>query len=130
MGFANYYWYTPLFAIRGYFVKFNSHSQFVDLIAQTGIVGLACFVWIFIEIGLLGIKLVKSIPDGFAKAYVLGALGGLAGTLVAAYLVDWVLPFVYNIGMNGFRASILAWLFLGGIVSIEQIALHHVNSQT
>ena len=50
-----------------------------------------------------------------------GALGGLGGTLVAAVLVDWVLPFVYNIGMTGFRSSILAWVFLGGLVSIEQI---------
>ena len=128
MGFANYYWYTPLFPIRGYDVRFNSHSQFVDLIAQTGLVGLTCFIWFFIEVGLLGLKVVKSAPEGFAKAYIYGALGGLAGTLVAGYLVDWVLPFVYNIGMTGFRASVLAWLFLGGIVSIEQIVRHQANS--
>jgi len=128
MGFANYYWYTPLFPIRGYFIKFNSHSQFVDLIAQTGLVGLTCFIWFFIEVGLLGLKLVKSIPEGFAKAYVYGALGGLAGTMVAGYLVDWVLPFVYNIGMTGFRASVLAWLFLGGVVSIEQIVRHQAST--
>ena len=101
MGFANYYWYTPLFPIRGYYVRFNSHSQFVDLIAQTGLVGLTCFIWFFGEVGFLGLKLIKSAPEGFAKGYIYGALGGLAGTLVAAYLVDWVLPFVYNIGMNG-----------------------------
>lgn len=121
MGFANYYWYTPLFLIRGYPVKFNSHSQFVDLLAQTGILGLASFIWFFAEVTLLGFKLTKSVPEGFAKGYIYGVLGGIAGTLVAAYLVDWVLPFVYNIGMNGFRASMLAWLFLGGVVSIEQI---------
>jgi hypothetical protein len=128
MGFANYYWYTPLFPIRGYFVRFNSHSQFVDLIAQTGILGLACFLWFFTEVGFLGMRLLKRSPEGFAKGYLYGALGGLIGTLVAAYLVDWVLPFVYNIGMNGFRASILAWLFLGGIVSIEQIVRRQANS--
>ena len=127
MGFANYYWYTPLFPIRGYAVVFNSHSQFVDLIAETGVLGLACFVWIFAAVGLLGLKLAKTAPDGFALGYVYGALGGLAGTLVAAYLVDWVLPFVYNIGMNGFRASILAWLFMGGLVSIEQIVRRKIT---
>jgi hypothetical protein len=37
-------------------------------------------------------------------------------------LGDWVLPFVYNIGLAGFRASVLGWLFLGGLVSLEQIA--------
>jgi hypothetical protein len=27
LGFANYYWYTPLFPIRGYAVSFNSHNR-------------------------------------------------------------------------------------------------------
>lgn len=121
LGFANYYWYTPLFPIRGWSVQFNSHSQYVDILAQTGIVGLVGFLWIFVELGLIGWRLRKIVPEGFAQAYVYGALGGLVGTLAAAVLVDWVLPFAYNIGMRGFRASILAWLFLGGLVSLEQI---------
>lgn len=121
MGFGNYYWYTPLFPIRGWYVRFNSHSQYVDLIAQTGYVGLICFSWIFFEIIRLGFSLRQRVPDGFAKGYVYGAIGGLVGTLVAGWLVDWVLPFSYNIGMNGFRASVLAWLFMGGLAAIEQI---------
>jgi len=36
-------------------------------------------------------------------------------------LADWVLPFVYNIGLAGFRASVLGWLFLGGLVTLEQM---------
>ncbi len=50
MGFSNYYWYTPLFPIRGWHVSFNSHSQFVDLIAQTGYFGLISFLWLFFAI--------------------------------------------------------------------------------
>ena len=121
MGFANYYWYTPLIPIRGWTVNFNSHSQFVDIYAQMGIFGLIGFLWIFWAIAWLGIKLRKRAPEGFASAYVYGVLGGLAGTFFAAALVDWVLPFVYNIGMNGFRGSMLAWIFMGGLVSLEQI---------
>jgi O-antigen ligase len=121
LGFANYYWYTPLFPIRGFSVVFNSHSQYVDLIAEVGLLGLAAYLWFFAAAGRLGWKLRTTAPPGFARAYVYGALGGLAGTLVAGFLVDWVIPFVYNIGMTGFRASVLFWLFLGGLVSIEQI---------
>jgi O-antigen ligase len=121
LGFSNYYWYTPLFAIRGWFISFNSHSQFVDLIAQTGILGLGCFLWLFWENGRLAWRLRGKVSDGFAQAYVHGILAGLVGTLVAAALVDWVLPFVYNIGFRGFRASILPWVFLGGLVGLEQI---------
>jgi hypothetical protein len=42
---------------------------------------------------------------------------------VAAFLVDWVLPFVYNIGLTGFRASVLPWIFIGGLIAIEQMEL-------
>jgi len=61
------------------------------------------------------------VPEGFARAYVYGALGGLAGTLVAGMLADWLIPFVYNVGLAGFRTSVLAWLFLGGLVAMEQV---------
>jgi len=121
LGFANYYWYTPLFPIQGYAVSFNSHNNYVDIAAQTGLLGLACFVWFFWEVGRLGWRLRKRVPAGFARAYVYGALGGLVGMVVTAMLGDWVLPFFYNIGLNGFRSSMLGWLFLGGLVSLQQM---------
>lgn len=121
LGFANYYWYTPLFPIRGYAVSFNSHNNYIDIAAQTGVVGLACFLWFFWESGWLGWRLLKQVPDGFARAYVYGALGGLVGTLVLAMLGDWVLPFFYNIGLTGFRGSLFVWLFLGGLVCLEHM---------
>jgi len=85
LGFSNYYWYTPLFPIRGWRVSFNSHSQYVDLIAQTGILGFICFLWLFFEAGLLGWKLKDHLPDGFARAYTYGVLAGVVRTLVAAF---------------------------------------------
>lgn len=126
LGFGNYHFYTPLIPIRGYFVQFNSHNQYIDLVAQTGLIGLGCILWFFWEVGKLGWWLLERVPEGFSRAYVFGALGGLAGTIFAGFLVDWFLPFVYNIGLGGFRASVLAWVFLGGLVTIEQIT----NRQT
>jgi hypothetical protein len=122
LGPANYYHYTPLYSILGWYVKFNSHNQYVDIVAQTGLLGLACFLWFAWEVGRLGWRLRTRVTEGFAQAYVYGALGGLVGTLVAGMLADWVLPFVYNVGLVGFRSSVLAWLFLGGLVSLEQMA--------
>ena len=121
LGFANYYWYTPLFPIRGYAVSFNSHNNYVDIVAQTGLVGLVCILWFFWEVGRLGWRLRKDAPSGFAQAYVYGALGILAGMVAAGMFGDWVLPFFYNIGLNGFRTSMLGWLFLGGMVSLTQM---------
>jgi len=88
LGPSNYHWYTPLFPIRGYAVRFNSHNQYVDLIAQTGFLGLACFLWFFGAVGWLGWQLRDRVQGGFAQAYVYGALGGVVGTLASAALGD------------------------------------------
>jgi O-antigen ligase len=128
-GPANYYWYTRLYRIRGYEVVFNSHNQYVDIDAQIGLLGLACVLWFAWEVGRVGWRLRTQAAEGFAQAYVYGALGGLAGMLASGMLVDWFLPFVYNIGLNGFRGSMLTWLFLGGLVALEQITLHQAVSQ-
>ena len=60
------------------------------------------------------------LPGGFARAYAYGVLAGVIATVFAGFLVDWVLPFVYNIGFTGFRASILPWIFCGALVSMER----------
>lgn len=130
MGFANYYWYTPLFPIRGWRVSFNSHSQFVDLIAEIGYIGLLAFLWMFWEFGRLAWNMTKQLPEGFARAYAYGVLAGLCATLIAAFLGDWVLPFVYNVGLAGFRASILPWIFVGGLISLEQIYIHNFDGSS
>jgi O-antigen ligase len=122
LGPANYYWYTPLLRIGGYYgLRFNSHNQYVDLIAQIGLVGLAVFGWFVWEIGRFGWRLRQIAPDGFAQGFVNGALAGLAGSLVAGMLGDWILPFVYNVGFFGFRASLFSFLFLGSLVALKKI---------
>jgi O-antigen ligase len=119
-GLANYYWYTRIFPIWGNYVSFNSHNNYMDILIQTGLLGLACFLWFFYESARLGWKLREIAPAGFERAYVYGALGGLIGTVIAAFLGDWVIPFVYNVGLAGFRFSMLGWLFLAGLVIIER----------
>jgi O-antigen ligase len=124
LGPANYYWYTPLFPIRGYFVSFNSHSQYVDMVAQFGIVGLLVFAWFLFEIARVAWRTWRNpLDDEFAHAYVYGAIGGFAATIVAGFFGDWLLPFFYNVGMYGFRASVLPWIFIGGLVALSAMNL-------
>lgn len=120
LGPANYYWYTPLFPILGYSVRFSSHNNYVDIVAQTGLLGLSFFLWFVFTVAVVGFKLVKSLPAGFERAYVIGVLGGLTGTLAAGMFGDWMIPFVYNVGLNGLRASLIGWVFLGGLIALEQ----------
>ncbi|UCF26761.1 MAG: hypothetical protein JSW42_08845, partial [Chloroflexota bacterium] len=110
-----------LFPIMGYYVEFNSHNNYIDMIAQIGVLGLFFYLWFSWEIINVGWGLIKKKLDNFSQAYVIGAMGGLVGMLVAGMLGDWVIPFVYNVGMRGFRASVLGWIFLGGLVVIERL---------
>lgn len=115
-------WFHPLI---------NSHNNYVDLFAHTGIVGLALFFWFAWALFRLGWRLSARHSAGFIGGYVNSMTAAWVGCLVIMLLADWMLPFVYNIGFPGFPASLLVWLFLGGLVALEQITgIEPMHEQT
>ena len=120
LGPSNYYYYTPLYSLMGYYVQFNSHNNYWDLAAQVGLLGLGVFIWMVASLTWTGWKLRRQVTTGFQSGFVNAALAGLAGTLVSGLLADWFMPFVYNIGFEGFRGAVFAWMFLGGLVAVER----------
>ena len=100
----------------------NSHNNYVDIFSQTGVIGLALFLWFMAEVALLAWRLRKRYRAGFLSGYVNGILAAWAGIMVAMMFLDWFLPFVYNVGFPGFQASVLVWLFFGGLVALEKLA--------
>jgi O-antigen ligase len=121
LGPSNYYNAVELYPILGYNVRFSSHNNYVDLVAQTGLLGLAAFFWFVAAYAREAWSLRFRPADGFARTYVNACLGALVAMLAAGFLGDWFLPFVYNVGLKGFRASVLGWLFLGGVIAIKGI---------
>ncbi len=106
------YWMDP---------KVNSHNNYVDLFAHGGLVGLAFFFWFVAALARLGWQLHHRFQSGFAAGYVNAMLAAGAASLTLMLLADWLLPFVYNIGFVGFQASVLVWLFLGGLVALDNL---------
>ncbi|MEW5976914.1 MAG: O-antigen ligase family protein [Acidobacteriota bacterium] len=121
LGPANYYHYTPLYSILGWHVTFTSHNNYIDLIAQVGLIGILAFFWLIFEVSRMTVRLGSKMPFGFAKGYMIGVTGGLAATLVSGMLADWIIPFVYNVGIRGFRSSLLFWVFLGGALALKRM---------
>jgi O-antigen ligase len=109
-------------------VKISSHNNYVDLFAHSGLVGLGLFVWFAVEVTKLGLRLRDRFAEGFASGYVNGMLAAWAGALVVMLLLDWILPFVYNVGFLGFQASVLVWLFLGGLLSLEAMDTSQIGT--
>lgn len=132
LGLANYmfYWADPSFVpLSRLQVGWNtwdfwgyappSHNMFVDIYAQTGLLGLGLFLWAMGAALWLMFSLARRLPPGFSRAYVYGVLCGFAAMLAGSFLfADWLIPFVYNITITGFRHSVYAWILLGSVLSI------------
>jgi len=114
----------PLLYRRAFWVipQVSSHNNYVDLFSHVGLLGLGLFLWFSAEVIGLGLRLRSHFAEGFAAGYVNAMLAAWAGSLILMLFADWILPFVYNIGFPGFQASVLVWLFLGGLVALEQMA--------
>lgn len=97
----------------------NMHNNYADIFGQMGLAGILAFTWLAVALVVMVLRAIRAEGPGFGRAYAVACLGGLAGTLFAGLLGDWILPFVYNIGLNGFRDSYLPWLLLGGIVVLN-----------
>ena len=128
-GPANYYYYTENLPILGWYVRFFSHNTYQDLLVQTGVLGLLAFCWLAFEISWMTLRVYRRVPAGFARAYALGALGGLTGSLVAGWLGDWIIPFYYNAGILGFRSSLFFWVFLGGILALNRMTFSQSEAE-
>lgn len=127
LGPAAYRPYTRMNPLRyrgAYYIRpwISSHNNYVDLFAHVGLLGLGLFAWFAAEVTRLGFRLRTYFTQGFAAGYVNAMLATGVGSLILMLLADWILPFVYNIGFPGFQASLLGWLFLGGLVALEQMA--------
>jgi O-antigen ligase len=114
---------TPLQYQHTYWVRpmVSSHNNYVDLFAHGGLLGLALFGWLVAAITRTGLQVRARYTTGFAAGYANGVLATGAAALVLMVFADWILPFVYNIGFPGFQASVLVWLFMGGLVALEQM---------
>ena len=93
----------------------------MDLFAQVGLLGLALFFWFAVEVIRLGLRLRARFTEGFAPAMSMPCWRPGSAHWSSWLFADWILPFVYNIGFPGFQASVLVWLFLGGLVALEQM---------
>lgn len=98
----------------------STHSNYVDILAQTGLVGTAFFVWFLVAMGATARRAWQRVPrEGFFQALAVGCIGGYVGTLVAMGLGDWFLPFAYNQTIAGYDYTVWGWLFMGVLVGLS-----------
>jgi O-Antigen ligase len=115
VGYAPYYLaYFPSNSLA-------THSNLLDIFAETGLIGSGLFVWFVVAALRATVRTRRRWPTGFGAGFVNGALGGLVGMVVAMAFGDWVIPFVYNQTIAGFRYTVHSWLFLGALAAMQRI---------
>ena len=117
-GYA-YYYYT---VFRGSEFSLSTHSGYVDILLETGLVGALAFAWLFVAIGRSGWRACRRWKVGFEGGFAYGAVGAFFGIVVAIALGDWLIPFVYNQTIAGYRYTVHSWVFLGMLVGLAGLS--------
>lgn len=113
-GYAVYF--QSLYA--GSSFSMSTHNNYLDVLAETGIVGSLVFVWLLLSLVVVGWKARSRWQSGFEGAYAHSAFAALFGLIVAMAMGDWFIPFVYNQTIAGFRFTVHSWVFLGFMAAL------------
>lgn len=125
MGPVGYFFYLTVY-IGGFFQL--SHNTYVDMIAQTGIVGFVIYLWMWGSIGWLTLKTYLIAPArGFRKGLATSLMAVWPVTMVVMLLGDWVIPFPYTQSLNGISYTIWPWLLVGITGALYYEMTHNPN---
>ena len=86
----------------------HAHNEFLEIAAETGILGLGAFLWVLMVFFRKGIGLIRKEEDGYQRALNIGLISGVAG-LLATNLVGVNLRFP--------SSAIFLWLAMGLVMS-------------
>jgi O-antigen ligase len=118
-GYAAYF--QSLYA--GSHFSMSTHNNYLDVLAETGILGSVVFLTFFGTLLFVGWRARRRWRTGFVGGYAQGAFAGLIGLIVAMSQGDWFIPFVYNQTIAGYRYTVLSWVFLGFLASLAALRL-------
>jgi hypothetical protein len=116
-GYAAYYMsYFPSEAMA-------THSNYIDILSQTGVVGLFFCLWFLGALAWMGYQLhlrLRGHAD-FSEGLASATLAGCIGCVVSMALGDWMFPFVYTQTIAGFDYAVYSWVLLGAMVALSSI---------
>jgi O-antigen ligase len=96
-----------------------AHNQFLSVLAEMGVQGLACFLLVIIMIGRVALERFNTAISDTGKAIALAYLGYFAALLIATFFTDsFVASTAAGGGTGPFISMSYPWLFLGLVLSI------------
>jgi hypothetical protein len=100
-----------------------THNNIIDLLAQTGVVGLTLVLWFFFSLAWLGFKLTQRVSGrhDFVEAMANTAFAGTIASIVMMVFGDWLFPFTYTQTIAGFDYVVYSWLFMAIIPVLDRL---------
>jgi O-antigen ligase len=106
-----------------------SHNNYVDILAQLGILGITFFVLIWLAVNFISLSNYRymSKDGGFRQGLAASLVAMNAATLLIMWLGDWVTPFTYTQGLEGIDYTIWPWIFAG--LTLALYGQRHLTSE-
>ncbi len=99
----------------------STHNNYLDILAQFGLVGSLIWLWFAAVSTTEGLRLFREAPPGFLKTLALTATSGWIGAQASMFFGDWILPFAYNQTISGYKYTVYSWIFVGVLISLRQL---------
>lgn len=96
----------------------SSHSNFMDILAQMGIVGILAFSALLIGLWRIGKQTWSHVSDDLDRTFCAAVLGALPALAFSLWLGDWLVPFVYNQTIEGFDHAVYSWIMLAALCGL------------
>ena len=93
--------------------QLGAHSEYLQVLAELGIVGFTAWMWLVIAFFRYGFRALKEVEDGFYRSLIIGLLSAELSLLV---------HFVVNNLLNGDAIAIPFWLTYGLLPTVVNIA--------
>ena len=92
----------------------------MDIFAQTGLIGLGLFTWGIVAALRIVYRAAKRFKPGFEQAFAYSVLCGFISLCFNSFIIaEFLMPFVYNLTITGFRHSVYSWLLLGAVIALD-----------
>ena len=99
--------------------QLGAHSEYLQVMAELGIVGLAVWIWLNLAFLRYGFRALKTLSDGFYRAIVIG--------LMAAE-ISLMVHFTVNNLLNGDAIGVPFWGIYGLLPAVVQMAAREKNT--
>ena len=116
VGAGNYQFFDRTYSVDKVGV---AHNQYLEILAEMGLQGLICYLWLYVVIGIRSLKAFFSAKTRLARSIALTQVGVFVTILMGGFFEDFFLPSAAAAGGLGpFIQASYRWILFGLILSI------------